>query len=254
MLQRMFTCGLFERVDYTLLDADPENSAEAIENILRWAGEEGLAVEQDGKRMCLTTPRGWLDINIETADMYEFAAAWQGKKTWDLVVAHAVLDLLDIPHALEQMRGLVYPGGWFYFSVNFDGMTVFEPVSDPSLEEKIMDLYHHSIDKRREDGFPGGDSRSGRHLFQHLREAGLEIIEAGSSDWVLFARGGEFTPDESYFLRHILYFFEQSLCGHPELPPGSLDSWLAERRAQIQCGELVYIAHQLDFLARRPLT
>jgi hypothetical protein len=31
-----------------------------------------------------------------------------------------------------------------------------------------------------------------------------------------------------------------------------LDDWLAERHRQLGAGELVYIAHQLDFVGRSP--
>ena len=35
-----------------------------------------------------------------------------------------------------------------------------------------------------------------------------------------------------------------------ETAPGRLTVWLAARRAQIARGELVYIAHQMDFLVK----
>ena len=95
----------------------------------------------------------------------------------------------------------------------------------------------------------GGDSRSGRHLFGHLQNAGAEILAAGSSDWVVHAVNGKYLEDEDYFLHFILHFFEESLTGHTELDAGAFADWLAERRAQIERGELVYIAHQMDFLA-----
>jgi hypothetical protein len=166
-------------------------------------------------------------------------------------VANAVLDLFDIPAALEQIVELTCQRGWFYVSINFDGLTILEPTVDPILDEQIIRLYHQSMDERRVNGKHSGDSRAGRHLFQYLRQAGLEIVEAGGSDWVVFARDGRYGGDEAYFLRHILHFFEESLAGCPELDPVRFQSWLAERRAQIERGELVYIAHQLDFLARR---
>jgi hypothetical protein len=34
--------------------------------------------------------------------------------------------------------------------------------------------------------------------------------------------------------------------------PADLASWLAERGRQLAAGELVYIAHQLDFAGRSP--
>jgi hypothetical protein len=41
-----------------------------------------------------------------------------------------------------------------------------------------------------------------------------------------------------------------ALQGHRELDPARFAAWIAERHAQIDRGELVYIAHQLDVLAR----
>jgi hypothetical protein len=114
------------------------------------------------------------------------------------------------------------------------------------LDAKIERLYHQTMDKRP----TGGDSQAGRHLFGHLRSAGAEILAAGASDWVVHALDGQYLADEAYFLNFILHFFESSLSAHPELDKKAFRVWLAERRKQIERGELVYIAHQMDFLAR----
>ncbi len=97
----------------------------------------------------------------------------------------------------------------------------------------------------------GGDSRSGRHLFGHLKQAGVDILAAGASDWVVYPVNGAYPAEEAYFLHFILHFFETSLAHHPELDPRLLEAWIKQRRAQIERAELVYIAHQMDFLIRR---
>lgn len=114
-----------------------------------------------------------------------------------------------------------------------------------------MALYHETMDWRMRQGLPAGDSRAGRHLFRQLREAGAELLEAGSSDWVVYPRAGAYSAEEDVFLRWILHFIEHSLTGHAELDPGTLAHWLEQRRAQLAQAELVYLAHQLDFLGRR---
>jgi hypothetical protein len=128
-------------------------------------------------------------------------------------------------------------------------VTTFEPTIDHALDAKIERLYHESMDKRA----TGGDSKSGRHLFGHLRDAGVKILEAGSSDWVVYAQDGRYAEDEAYFLHFILHFFEESLKGHAELDRTRFADWLKERHAQIGRGELVYIAHQMDFLVQKKL-
>ena len=87
-------------------------------------------------------------------------------------------------------------------------------------------------------------------MFTHLKNAKAEILAAGASDWVVFAKNGKYPADEAYFLNFILHFFEESLANHPELNADEFTHWLEERRAQIERGELTYIAHQMDFLAK----
>jgi hypothetical protein len=97
----------------------------------------------------------------------------------------------------------------------------------------------------------GGDSRSGRHLFGHLQKVNAEILAAGASDWVVHAVNGKYPEDEAYFLHFILHFFEESLAGHAELDAKAFTDWLRQRHTQVDCGELVYIAHQMDFLVKQ---
>ena len=95
-----------------------------------------------------------------------------------------------------------------------------------------------------------GDSRTGRHLFGHLADLKAQILEVGASDWVVYADNRNYAADEAYFLNFILHFIEISLTGKAELDNEVFAAWLQERRTQVERGELVYIAHQMDFLVK----
>lgn len=188
---------------------------------------------------------------LETIDLFDFAARERGKRSWDLLIAHAFLDLMDIPTALPLLLSLLKPGGLCYFTLNFDGVTTLEPAIDPQLDALIERLYHQTMDGRIVNGRPSGDSRSGRHLFNHLRRNRVNVIAAGSSDWVVFAGKDGYPTDEAYFLHFIIRTIHQALGGHPLLEATQFEAWIAERHAQIEAGELVYIAHQIDFLGTK---
>ncbi|MGF1506556.1 MAG: class I SAM-dependent methyltransferase [Anaerolineae bacterium] len=182
------------------------------------------------------------------ADVFAFAAETQDQ--WDLLVAHAFLDLVHIPEVLPDLFTLLRPGGLFYFTLTFDGVTALEPPVDPELDKRIVDLYHRSMDTRIINGKPSGDSRAGRHLLHHLREADAVIEAAGGSDWVVMAGpNGVYQGDEAYFLQHILHFFDEALRG--QIDAGTLDGWLTARQRQINEGTLIYIAHQIDVVGTR---
>jgi hypothetical protein len=110
------------------------------------------------------------------------------------------------------------------------------------------------MDERVRYGRPAGESRTGRRLFHHLRDAGAPALAAGSSDWVVCpAPDGNYPADEAYFLRSILNTIRDALRNRQDrVDPADLADWLAERGRQLAAGELVYIAHQLDFVGRSP--
>jgi hypothetical protein len=170
----------------------------------------------------------------------------------DVLIANAVLDLVDVPAVLPGLLRLLVPGGVYWFTINYDGESIFVP--GHAHDDRIMQAYHRDMDERVRYGHPAGESRTGRRLFHHLRAAGAPALAAGSSDWVVHAApDGDYPDDEAYFVRAILQTIHSALRNRQDwVKPTDLDDWLAERRRQLAAGELVYIAHQLDFVGRSP--
>jgi hypothetical protein len=243
MLKRLIQWDILCTGDYILVDAMEANIAYAQEWIPQWATEAGLSVERFGPdqlRVCDQTRD--VRISLERADVFDFIQ--KNEKPADLLIAHAFLDLLPLPESLEKLFLLTRGLAWL--TLNFDGLTTLEPIIDHSLDEKIERLYHRTMDIRPS----GGDSHTGRKLFEQLRSLNAKIIAAGASDWVVHTTQGNYPAEEEYFLHFILNFFESSLKANAELDAAEFESWLAKRHTQIERGELVYIAHQMDFLVR----
>jgi hypothetical protein len=243
MLRRLMRWDVIRQGEYVMVDEMAENIEYASEWVKVWAEEAGLGVERGGQNQVRVFGKACdVQIQFERADVFDFIQ--KNKEPADLLIAHAFLDLLPMPEALTKLLPLTKGLAWL--TVNFDGVTTFEPAIDAGLDAQIERLYHETMDRRAK----GGDSRSGRHLFGHLRNAGAEVLAAGASDWVVYAREGKYPDDEAYFLHFILHFFEESLTGLAELNVNAFADWLKKRRAQIERGELVYIAHQMDFLVK----
>lgn len=253
MVERVMEWGLVDDAVYSALDALLENTQAARERLPSWADWQGLQITApDPDHALFHKPGKRLFLEWVTGDVFDFIVRYTGKRQWDLLIAHAFLDLMNLPTLLPGLFSLLRPGGLFYFTLNFDGATLFEPELDPALDDLIQAVYHRTMDERVIGGKPSGDSRTGRRLFGHLRQAGARILVAGASDWVVFAGEQGYPADEGYFLHFILETVRRALQGRPELEPLSLDRWVAERRAQVERGELVYIAHQIDFLGCVP--
>jgi SAM-dependent methyltransferase len=253
MVERLVEWGLLRQAAYTAIDVDPETIAESHQRLPVWMVGHGFDVREESlTRQCFRRNEQEIVVETEIIDLQSFIARTQGRRAWDLLIAHAVLDLLHIPSMLPSVLSLLRPGGLFYFSIAFDGATILQPSIDPVLDAQIEALYHQTMDQRRIAGQPAGDSRTGRHLFAQLQAAGAEILAAGSSDWVIFAGPHGYPDDEAYFLHFIIHTIGTALRGHSRIDPDNLARWIAQRHAQIEQGSLVYIAHQLDFLGRVP--
>jgi SAM-dependent methyltransferase len=249
MAERLLDWGLLTRAAYTGIDMEPALIHASLGRLRAYAAKRHapLAVDPDGA-LVLKTPAQDVRINFEAADIFDFIDRQRGKPAWDLLVAHAVLDLIDLPDTLPGLLALLDSGGLFYFTLNFDGATIFEPPIDPDLDGRIEALYHCSMDARRCRNRPSGGSCTGRRLLGALKEAGARVAVAGSSDWVVFPGPGGYPGDEACFLHFIIDTIGRALHGHPGLEMGRFRAWIAERHRQIDARELIYVAHQLDVM------
>jgi SAM-dependent methyltransferase len=252
MVERLLEWGLLTCATYTAIDAQPDNIAEARHRLPRWAAKRGFSVEEGREQICLQRGKQNVVVRLEAVDLFDFVARETGRRAWDLLVAHAFLDLMDVPTTLPALFSLLRPGGLFYFTLVFDGATVLQPEIEPEFDTQIETLYHRTMDRRITAGKRSGDSRAGRHLLGHLRAAGAELLDAGSSDWVIFAGPNGYPADEAYFLHFIVHTIYIALQGHASLEAERLEDWIAQRHAQVEEGTLVYIAHQLDYLGYVP--
>ena len=244
MVARLLEWQVITAGEYVLLDVDRRLLWDSRAWLCQWARAGGLPAQPlpDGVRL------GDLRVRLVESELGEYLAAGHGEPA-DLLIANAFLDLVDVPAVLPGLLRLLVPGGGYWFTINFDGESIFQPDHPP--DDEVMGAYHRSMDHRVRYGRSAGESRTGRHLFGHLRAAGAPPLSAGSSDWVVLAGpDGTYPDDEAYFLETILQTVHDALDG-PAAPDGLAD-WLAVRRRQLAGGELVYLAHQLDVAGRSP--
>ena len=247
MVARLLDWGVVGAGEYVLLDADRELLDCSRLWLRDWAAARGVRSDllPDGLQV------GDLRVRLVHAELGGYLEAAHGELA-DVLIANAVLDLVDVAAVLPGLLRLLVPGGVYWFTINYDGESIFTP-SHPH-DEQVMRAYHRDMDERIRYGRPAGESCTGRRLFHHLRDAGAPAIAAGSSDWVVYpATDGNYPADEAYFLRSILSTIRDALRNRQDrVDPADLADWLAVRYRQLAAGELVYIAHQLDFAGRWP--
>lgn len=255
MVERWLTWRSTSDVHYTALEVDAASVAELRRRLPAWAVQRGWRCGQPGDdgTLALTRKNSLALVTPVVDDFFIFAAREESRRRYDLLIAHAFLDLVDIRRAIAAAWSVLKPGGLLYATLVFDGATILLPTLAPALDAAIVREYHATMDERlNERGEPSGDSCSGRHLLGYLMEADAPILAAGSSDWVVVPRQGAYPYDEATFLHVIVETMSEALQGRAGLDQVVLAEWIGVRHAQIERGELIYIAHQLDVLARAP--
>jgi len=245
MVARLLDWGVVGSGEYVLLDADRQLLGCSRRWLRDWAAARGLHSDllPDGLQV------GDLRVRLVHAELGSYLETARGELA-DVLIANAVLDLVDVPAVLPRLLRLLGPRAVYWFTINYDGESIFAP-GHPH-DDQVMRAYHRDMDERIRYGRPAGESRTGRRLFHHLRDAGAAAVAAGSSDWVVYpAPDGNYPAEEAYFLRSILNTIRDALRNRQDwVEPTDLADWLAVRSRQLAAGELVYIAHQLDFVGR----
>jgi SAM-dependent methyltransferase len=251
MIERSIEWDLLTHADYTGFDLYPENVDLARDRMQAWAVKNGYQKDDYGPHSFrIRNSKRVISITFEIRDALEFAK--DNPHSCDLLIASSFLDLIDFNTDLAVILSALKPGGLFYFAINFDGATILEPEIDPALDSLIESLWHETMDTRVMDGKPAGDSRCGRHFFEHARRNNAQILDAGASDWTVFPQIEGYPADESYFLHFMIYTIYRALRNNPRLDQETFSEWIQKRHTQIDEHRLVFIAHQLDFLGQMP--
>src|SRR6201990_1734950 len=177
MVARLMDWGVVGTGEYILLDTDRQLLDHSRWWLREWAAGRGLRsdLRPDGLQV------GDLRVRLVHAELGRYLEADHGALA-DVLIANAVLDLVDVPGILPGLLRLLGPGGVYWFTINYDGESIFEP--GYPHDDQVMQAYHRDMDERVRYGRPAGESRTGRHLFHHLRAAEAPALAAGSSGLV----------------------------------------------------------------------
>ncbi|WP_455368126.1 hypothetical protein [[Eubacterium] cellulosolvens] len=250
MIERVFEWGLLENAIYTAVDIDPVNIKEAHSRLSRWANKHSIdLLDHQQNEFILKSRDRYIQVKLVTCDFFDFYNSVKPGH-WDLVIAHAFLDLINLDKTIPKLLSLLSKSGLFYFTHNFNGVTIFKPTIDKKLDAQIINYYHKTMDNRKVKGGRSGGSMTGRDLHLLLNRIDVEILDFGDSNWKVSPINNHYFDDEAYFLHYIIHTIDKALDGDPNIDTNNFKKWIQSRHEQIRQAELTYITHQVDFLGR----
>ncbi len=235
MIERCLDGGLLSHCDYTAIELEPGFHAAAMQRLRFWADRHAYKFEQQKPSVwSLSQANKNTVINWIQGDALQIGAQF-GPGSFDMIIGHAVIDLLPVPSCMPEILARLEADGAYYFSLNYAGKTLFLPPL--AADQKVFQSYNHDMDQR----FPGLDwqpSRTGYLLGPWLVRQGHRVLAEGDSDWVLQSIPGQAT---NLFIANIIDTIETALAGMP-----GLTDWVLTRRQQLQAGLLQFHASNRD--------
>lgn len=210
---------------------------------------KGFSVENGAGRLSAVNDEDRIEFQRVCTPLTDFRSALN---CFDIITAHAFMDLVPLQQTLAGFYFRLKPGGLFYATINYDGETVlFPPYPDSEFEDALLQGYDASMEARRLNGSETGGAKCGRRLFGELLNAGFEIVCYGSSDWNITPCDGTYLDDDHIVLDRLLGWIHSEGRNNPVLDSEKLDRWLECRQQQKQKRMLGMIVHQIDVLARK---
>ncbi|MGH8550049.1 MAG: class I SAM-dependent methyltransferase [Methylococcales bacterium] len=252
MPKRLIDLDLDASLDITGLDIDAGLLDAASEQLTRKLRNLGFHTERRGRRISARRNQQAVRIGFERVSVLDWIPDGNSGN-FDLISAHAFMDIVPLLPLVAKILDLLVPGGIFYSTLNYDGETTLLPVySDEEYETKILEHYDRSMESRRIDGLPTGGARSGRRLLGALARTGFAIHSYGSSDWNITPVNGLYRDRDAFCLKSLLAMIHGEASGNEILGPETLAAWYSDRSRAIDAGVLGMIVHQLDLLAVKP--
>ncbi|MDX2496228.1 MAG: class I SAM-dependent methyltransferase [Desulfuromusa sp.] len=241
MIIRLLDAGLLDHCQYFAVELEPGFARVAENELSVWAGAHGYRMAVIGlSSWVLKKNEQVIEIQWITADILEIPSDFDSGY-FDLLIGHAIIDLLPVPECMPGLLNLVQPRGSYYFSLNFAGVTSFSPSHSRDFE--ITEAYHRDMDKR----FPGiawRASQTGQVMGSWLKEQGHLVVAEGDSNWQLSSAPTPSAADNR-FIGNILDTMAKALAGLD-----GLEDWLRLRRQQAASGNLLFFAANCDYFGR----
>lgn len=224
MIERLLDASLLTKCHYIALEPEGPFKEAAKLRLQAWAEIRGLTFRVRSSNSWLLSGDG-LDVTIEwLVKSAENITNLFKDKSFDLLLSHAVIDLLPVPDIMPNIIKKLQEQGAYYFSLNFSGSTKFDP--QHKHDDVISRHYHADMDKR----FPELDwqpSLTGLELSNNMEMHRCKTAAEGESDWLL-------GKDDQIFIENILETVNKALLGLP-----GLDAWFAKRIEQNNKGKLM---------------
>ena len=140
MIERLLESSLLQKGHYIALEPEPSFKQAAMCRFKSWASNHNCIFQINSEGLWHIS-NNEIDLKIEWIETdTNMIAKLFNNDSFDLLLSHAVVDLLPVPTIMPIILKKLKAQGACYFSLNFSGNTEFYPAHDN--DHKISEQYH----------------------------------------------------------------------------------------------------------------
>jgi SAM-dependent methyltransferase len=178
-------------------------------------------------------------------------AAHRPRSRYDLVTAHAVLDLVALAPTLTAFARWLRPDGLLYATINCDGEPEILPrYHDADFEHAVLACYTASMEERAVDGLRSGGAYCGRRLQALLPQRCFPLLAQGCSDWDIRPDCGAYRDRDPTCLKVLLDLMWKEASASGRFDEEALQCWREDRMRTVHACKLEMRVPNRDLLAR----
>jgi len=135
MLRRISLASQASVLSLTGLDVDSRLLKIAAADLSSQLQKQGFRQDQGKTLFTCGNPQRQILLATAAANAADFIPP----KQYDLITAHAVMDLLPLTEICRRFHAWLKPGGLFYSSINYDGLTSLFPAYEAAeFEQQLL--------------------------------------------------------------------------------------------------------------------
>jgi len=251
MLRRLVNAIAIESIDAIGIDNNPALLELGESTTERWLSDQGYSIKHQDGALLAQLGEKYLQLRFDCRSVLD-AIPQNHRSNFNLVTAHAFMDLVPPAPITDSIANYLSAGGLFYGTLNYDGETALIPeYRDENFENKLLANYDQSMEIRRLNGAKTGGAKSARRLLSVLENKGFKVIAYGSSDWNITPIRGRYRDSDQTCIAALLEMINKEATRKPEIDFERLDAWYADRLSRVEKHQLGMIIHQLDILAAK---
>ncbi len=266
-IRRNIESGLLkDNAEIIGMDINREGLINSIDSFRRWAKKKHYNLIYEKSRFIhkfkIIKGTNKYFVELREDSVYDLIKNKRELGSFDFISGLSLFEHTKMETALKNIYAIMKKGGLLYLPINYDLHTVFGPTKKDKIEKELalMRLFNYvAIDSQFKGGVNFGNSQCGSLLPQLCKNANLEILAYGASEWVIPPNKAiKWTSNKKHILDFFVNIFykifketDKEIMEKFYISSTDIEKWYKLRKNQFKNGTLYFSCMNKDILCKK---